>query len=40
MWPAAYWRGWSDALIHSIHMRVLQHAGNRSEREAGARTAG
>jgi hypothetical protein len=25
MWPAAYWRLWSDALIGSIHERVLNH---------------
>ena len=31
MWPAAYWRGWSDALIHKIHMRVLRHVAALSE---------
>jgi len=25
LWPAAYWRLWSDAIIHQIHMRVLKH---------------
>jgi uncharacterized membrane protein YhaH (DUF805 family) len=25
MWPAAYWRLWSDYIIHSIHLRVLRH---------------
>jgi uncharacterized membrane protein YhaH (DUF805 family) len=25
IWPAAYWRLWSDYIIHRIHMRVLQH---------------
>src|SRR6266852_3053446 len=25
MWPAAYWRLWSDAIIHLIHLRVLRH---------------
>jgi len=25
MWPAAYWRIWSDYIIHRIHMRVLKH---------------
>jgi uncharacterized membrane protein YhaH (DUF805 family) len=25
MWPAGYWRLWSDAIIHRIHMRVLRH---------------
>jgi uncharacterized membrane protein YhaH (DUF805 family) len=23
MWPAAYWRLWSDHIIHQIHLRVL-----------------
>ncbi len=34
MWPAAYWRGWSDALIHRIHTRVLRHVAKLSEDEA------
>lgn len=25
LWPAAYWRWWSDAIIHRIHLRVLKH---------------
>jgi uncharacterized membrane protein YhaH (DUF805 family) len=25
MWPAVYWRIWSDYIIHRIHMRVLAH---------------
>lgn len=25
LWPAAYWRWWSDAIIHRIHLRVLAH---------------
>jgi hypothetical protein len=25
MWPAAYWRVWSDFIIHRIHLRVLRH---------------
>ncbi len=25
VFPAAYWRLWSDALIHRIHLRVLDH---------------
>jgi hypothetical protein len=25
MYPAAYWRLWSDFLIHRIHLRVLNH---------------
>ena len=25
LYPAAYWRLWSDAVIHRIHLRVLEH---------------
>jgi hypothetical protein len=25
LWPATYWRWWSDAIIHRIHLRVLNH---------------
>ena len=25
LWPADYWRLWSDAIIHRIHLRVLRH---------------
>jgi hypothetical protein len=25
LWPADYWRLWSDQIIHRIHMRVLRH---------------
>jgi hypothetical protein len=25
MWPAQYWRWWSDAIIHKVHRRVLDH---------------
>ena len=25
LWPATYWQLWSDWVIHSIHMRVLNH---------------
>lgn len=25
LWPAEYWRWWSDAVIHRIHLRVLNH---------------
>ena len=25
MWPASYWRWWSDFIIHRIHLRVLKH---------------
>jgi len=33
MWPETYWRGWSDALIHRIHLRVLRHVRALSERD-------
>ena len=25
LWPATYWRWWSEAIIHRIHLRVLNH---------------
>ncbi|HXA16143.1 MAG TPA: hypothetical protein VN380_04085 [Thermoanaerobaculia bacterium] len=31
LWPAEYWRLWSDAIIHRIHMRVLRHIKGLSE---------
>lgn len=31
LWPATYWRLWSDPLIHRIHERVLQHIKMLSE---------
>lgn len=31
LWPAQYWRWWSDAIIHRIHMRVLTHVRALSE---------
>ncbi len=34
LWPAAYWRWWSDAVIHHIHARVLRHIRYLSERGA------
>ena len=33
MWPAAYWRLWSDELIHQIHQRVLEHVAREAERD-------
>jgi uncharacterized membrane protein YhaH (DUF805 family) len=32
LWPAEYWRLWSDAIIHRIHLRVLRHIKVLSER--------
>lgn len=31
MWPAAYWRLWSDYIIHRIHLRVLEHIRGAAE---------
>jgi len=31
LWPAGYWRLWSDAIIHKIHMRVLRHIREEAE---------
>lgn len=31
LWPAGYWRLWSDAIIHRIHMRVLTHIRDEAE---------
>jgi len=33
MAPEAYWRAWSDALIHRIHLRVLRFVAQLSERD-------
>jgi hypothetical protein len=35
LWPAAYWLPWSDYVIHKIHLRVLRHIRERSERPSG-----
>jgi hypothetical protein len=32
LWPGAYWKLYSDAIIHKIHMRVLEHI--KAEAEA------
>jgi hypothetical protein len=31
LWPAYYWKWWSDYLIHRIHLRVLKHVKQLSE---------
>jgi len=31
MWPVAYWRLWSDAIVHQIHLRVFRHIKQLSE---------
>lgn len=32
MWPASYWRHWSDYIIHTIHLRVLNHIREQATR--------
>jgi len=34
LWPASYWRLWSDPIIHRIHDRVLRHIKALAESEA------
>jgi hypothetical protein len=31
LWPAGYWRLWSDFIIHRIHGRVLTHVKGLAE---------
>jgi hypothetical protein len=31
LWPADYWQLWSDQIIHTIHLRVLNHVKKLSE---------
>ena len=31
MWPAPYWKLWSDAILHKIHLRVLNHIKKTTE---------
>jgi uncharacterized membrane protein YhaH (DUF805 family) len=30
-WPQAYWRVWSDQIVHQIHLRVLRHVKQQAE---------
>ncbi|SDR98273.1 SRPBCC family protein [Opitutus sp. GAS368] len=32
IWPQAYWKPWSDYLVHAIHRRVLEHIKAETER--------
>jgi hypothetical protein len=34
LWPGEYWRWWSQAVIHRIHLRVLNHIKQLTETEA------
>lgn len=40
IWPKEYWRLWSDAIIHRIHFRVLQHIQRVAEAQQAARGQG
>lgn len=33
LWPADYWQLWSDHIIHTIHLRVLNHVKQLSENQ-------
>jgi len=35
LWPASYWRLWSDGIIHRIHRRVLDHIRTEADESAG-----
>jgi hypothetical protein len=35
LWPAEYWRWWSDAIVHRIHLRVFQQIKVLAEADAG-----
>ncbi len=32
LWPGAYWHLWSDYILHTIHLRVLNHIKEKAER--------
>jgi hypothetical protein len=34
MWPASYWRLWTDAILHQIHLRVFRQVKVLSEADA------
>lgn len=34
LWPAWYWHWWADAIIHRIHLRVLNHVRTLAEQHA------
>lgn len=33
MWPVSYWRLWSDAIVHQVHMRVFRQIKGLAEAE-------
>ena len=40
LWPASYWKLWSDEIIHRIHLRVLRHIERLAEAEPAPPIAG
>jgi len=34
LWPAQYWRLWSDAIVHRVHLRVLNNIRTLAEADA------
>jgi uncharacterized membrane protein YhaH (DUF805 family) len=34
IWPSLYWKGWSDFILHKIHLRVLTHIKAKAESKA------
>ena len=40
LWPASYWRLWTDAIIHKIHLRVLRHIEQEATQTGRLRTLG
>jgi uncharacterized membrane protein YhaH (DUF805 family) len=37
MWPAAYWKLWTDTILHQIHLRVFRQVKQLSEQDAALR---
>jgi hypothetical protein len=31
LWPGSYWHMWSDYILHTIHLRVLNHIKEKAE---------
>ena len=40
IWPAVYWRWWSDWMVHKIHLRVFEHIKKLAEEEQSAAPSG
>jgi uncharacterized membrane protein YhaH (DUF805 family) len=37
LWPASYWRAWSDPILHGIHAKVLEHVKTLAEADVSRR---